>query len=437
MHIKLLTVLLMTATGAAHAANLGDIYKLARQHDPIYASAYASYKAGLEKLPQTQALLCPTIGLNANVQHVESDSSLTTGGSKSYNPYGFGLSLQQPLYRKQNLATYEQGKLQVMLAESQLKVAEQDLILRVAKAYFDVLQAQDNVGTSEAKKNAIAEQLAQAKFSFDVGAATITDTHEAQARFDLAAAQEIAARNDLEVKRQALEKLIGASAPKLAVLSGDVKSPDPQPNDIETWVRQSQENGLAVVAGRTAEEIARQEVVKQRAGGLPTLDLVASYNDSRNGVSGSVTKIDSQSAVLGVQLAWAFYQGGAVEARVREAQANHEKARFDLDNATAQAALDARNAFLGVVSGNARSKALAQAVVSTESQLQSTKLGLEVGVRTRVDVLNAQQQLYAAQRDLAAARYEAIKSGLSLKAATAALTEADLAAWDAFLRESK
>lgn len=437
MHMKLLSVMLMTCAWSAQAANLTEIYKLARQHDPVYAAAYASYKAGLEKMPQGQALLRPTLGMSANLRHNESDSSIASIGNKSYNSHGWGLSLQQPLYRKQNIETYEQSKLQAVLAELQLKVAEQDLIIRVAKAYFDVLQAQDNVATTEAQKQAIAEQLAQAKMSFQVGAATITDTHEAQARFDLAVAQEIAARNDLDVKRQFLEKLIGAGAPKLAALSGDAKLPDPAPNAVDKWVAQSQESGLGVAMAKASEEIARREVVKQRAGGLPTVDLVASYADNRNGVTGSIEGVDSKSALLGLEMAWTFYQGGAVESRTREAQANQEKARFDLDNASQLAALDARNAFLGVSSGKARAQALAQAVVSSESQLQSTKLGQEVGVRTRVDVLNAQQQLYAALRDLAAARYETIKSGLALKAAAASLSEADLTALDGVLKEPR
>jgi outer membrane protein len=435
MHMKLAIAILTTLALPASAATLSEIYTLARQHDPVYASAYAGYKAGLEKLPQSQSLLRPVVSLSGNLRHVESDTSIST--SKSYNPYGFGLNLQQPLYRKQNLETYEQGKLQALLAELQLKASEQDLILRVAKAYFDVLLAQDNVATAEAQKKAIAEQLAQAKFSFEVGAATITDTHEAQARHDLATAQEIAARNDLDVKRQTLEKLIGARLPALAILAKGATPPSPQPDDIEKWVKQSQDTGLAVAISRAAEEIARREVSKQRAGNLPTLDLVASYSDSRDNVSGNITKIDSKSTLVGFELAMPLYQGGLVDSRVREAQANHEKARFDLDNATLTAALDARNAYLGVVSGNARGKALEQAVVSSESQLQSTKLGLEVGVRTRVDVLNAQQQLFAAKRDLAAARYETIISGLALKAAAATLGVADINALDTVLNEPK
>lgn len=432
MRAILISMLLALGSYSASAANLTELYKLARQHDPVFASAYADYKAGLEQLPQSRALLWPTAGLSGNLRHNETDSSVS--GNNSYDSHGFGLSMQLPLYRKQNLETYEQGKLQVLLAESQLKVAEQDLILRVASAYFDVLQAQDNLATSEAQKKAIAEQLAQAKFSFDVGAATITDTHEAQARFDLARAQEITAKNDLDVKSQALEKLIMGPLPPLAQLDPATQVPPPNPDDMTRWVDLAKESSLAVSASRTAAELARREVAKQRAGNLPTVDMVASYTDSRNGSLGSASGVDSKNALLGLELAWTFYQGGAVESRIREALAKQDKARFDLENALLQAALDARTAYLGVMSGNARIQALSQAVVSTESQLKSTKLGQEVGVRTRVDVLNAQQQLFSAQRDLAAARYETIKSGLALKATAAALAESDLAALDTLLK---
>jgi len=432
MPTKLFLALSLCLATATQAANLSDIYALARQHDPVYASAYANYKAGLEKLPQSQALLRPSVGVGASLRHIESDTSITS--ATSYNPVGASLNVQQPLYRRQNLETYEQGKQLAQLAELQRRAAEQDLILRVARSYFDVLLAEDNLATAEAQKKAIAEQLAQAKFSFQVGAATITDTHEAQARHDLATAQEIAARNDLDVKRQALEKLIGVPVPTLAGLTQGAQPALPEPREVDKWVKLSQEGGLNVAISRAAEEIARREVSKQRAGGQPTLDLVASYSDNRNASTSGTTKVDSRSTLFGIELGWALYQGGAIESRVREALALQEKARFDLDNARLAAALDARNAYLGVMSGDARARALAQAVVSSESQLQSTKLGLEVGVRTRVDVLNAQQQLYAAQRDLASARYDTILGGLALKAATATLSEADIRALDALLK---
>lgn len=432
MRKTLLTLALATLAFSAEAANLSDIYNQARRNDAIYASAQSAYKAGLEKLPQGRALLLPSVNLSANANHVNSDSS--TSGSSSYSSHGATLALTQPLYRKQNLETLGQARLQVQVVEAQLKLAEQDLMLRTAQAYFDVLQAQDNLATAEAQKTAIAEQLALAKKSFEVGAATIVDTREAQARYDATVAQEIASRNDLDVKRRTLEKLIMAVAPALAPLAGNVSMSLPQPNDMEDWVRQARENSLGVAVNQSLAEIARREVERQRSGYLPTLDLTASVSDNHNG---SLNGVDSTSAQIGVQLGWNLYQGGATGSLVREAVANKEKAGFDLDNATRQAELDARQSFLGVVSGAAQVSALEQAVVSSEAQLASTKLGQEVGVRTAVDVLNAQQSLFSAQRDLAAARYAALMSGLRLKAVSGALAEADLQTVDGLLKENQ
>jgi outer membrane protein len=320
-----------------------------------------------------------------------------------------------------------------------LKLAEQSLVLRVATAYFDVLMAQDTLATAQSQKQAFAEQLAQARKSFEVGAATITDAHEAQARYDLTFAQEIAAQNDLEVKRRGLEKIIDREAPKLAELAelGEAaKMPLPEPTNMDVWVKQAEEGGLSVALNQTGLEIARREVERQRGGHLPTLDLSASYSDNRNtvvsGVSGGV---NTKSAVLGLELGWLLYQGGAVDSRVREAVANQEKTRYALDEARRQSRLDARQGFLGVLSGDAQARALEQALVSSEAQLKSTKLGLEVGVRTRVDVLNAQQQVFSTRRDLSAAKYKTLLSGLQLKAAAGSLGLDDLTALDALLKE--
>lgn len=434
MRLTLLATALACVTQVAWGANLSSIYQLARDNDAAFASAQAAYQAGLEKLPQGRALLWPTVNLTANLGHTNTESNIP-GFSNSYDPYGFSLSLTQPLYRKQNLESYEQAKLQVLQAEQQLKVAEQDLQLRVAKAYFDVLQAQDVLATARAQKQAYAEQLAQAKKSFEVGAATITDTHEAQARYDLTTAQEIAGQNDLEVKKRALEKIVNQDAPALALLSEQAKVLLPEPNNMEAWVKQAESGNLAVALGHTAQEAARREVDKQKGGHYPTLDLAASYSDNRSQASGVFTGINSNVGSIGLQFALPIYQGGATDSRVREASANLEKARHDLDNARRQAALDARQAYLGVVSGNAQVKALEQALVSSDTQLRSTKLGLEVGVRTRVDVLNAQQQVFSTRKDLAAARYQSLIAGLSLKAAAGALTESDLKALDVLLVE--
>lgn len=432
MRPTLLAVLLFSST--AWGANLSAIHDLARAHDAGYAAAREAHRAGQEKLPQGRALLRPTASLTATASHTDSDSSIA-GYSQNYDPYGYSLSLTQPLYRKQNLESYEQAKLQVVQAEQALRAAEQDLRLRTAKAYFDVLQAIDVVNTAQAQKQAYAEQLAQAQKSFEVGVTTITDSHEAQARFDLTTAQEIAAQNDLEVKKNALEKIIGREAPKLASLDESAKVTLPEPHDMAAWVQQAQADNLTVQSGQTTLELARREVDKQKGGHLPTLDLTASYADNRGQVLGTTGGVTSRTGTIGLQLALPLYQGGSTDSKVREASANLEKARFDLDNARRQAVLDARQAYLGVVSGHAQVQALKQALVSSEAQLKSTKLGLEVGVRTRVDVLNAQQQISTTRKDLAVARYQTLVAGLTLKAAAGRLADDDLKALDRLLQE--
>ena len=432
MRFRLLVVAIGLTVQAAWGANLGDIYRLARDNDPQYASAREANKAGHEKEPQAHAGLMPSLLLSAFLRQNNVDSNKF--GSTDFMSPGLSLALTHPLYRKQNREAYSQGQLQTQQADEQLQAAEQDLLLRSAKAYFDVLQAQDVLSFARAQKAAFAEQLAQAKKSFEVGTATITDTHEAQARYDLTGAQEIAAINDIDVKRSALERLIGRQAPELAGLQDKVVIPLLTPNNMQDWVKRAEAEGVPVQLAQTGLEIARHEVERQRGGHLPTLDLAANYSAINNqGVSG-LSGVNTRTGVIGLEFNWPLYQGGLVDSRVREAVANREKARFDLDNARRQAVLDARQGFLGVVSGDAQVKALEQALVSTELQIRSTKLGLEVGVRTRVDVLNAEQLIYSTQRDLSAARYQTLLAALQLKAAVGALGETDLKAIDGLLK---
>jgi outer membrane protein len=432
--MKRLTLALLISAAfvpGAQAANLMDIYRDALVNDAALASARAAYLAGQEKLPQGRALLLPSINLSANTTWNEVDiqyrgASSFPGGQHNYNTNGATLSLSQPIYRRQNWAAYEQGKLQSAVAEIQYAAAQQGLILSVAQAYFDVLLAQDNVALAGAQKKAIQEQLDQAKTSFEVGTATITDTHEAQARFDLANASEIAALNELEIRQRALEKIIGKLPGPLATLATELSLQPPEPNDMNKWVEAAEQNNLLVQTKRASAEIANQEVERNRGGHHPTLDLVASYSDT--GATGSTFGVgnDTRASVIGLQLNLPLYQGGGTSSRVREAVANQEKARQDLTLEVRQSALSTREAYLGVTSGAAQVRALEQALVSSQSSLDSTRLGLEVGVRTNVDVLNAQQQLFSAKRDLYKARYAYLVSRLKLKSAAGTLAEEDL-----------
>jgi outer membrane protein len=413
------------------AADLLEVYQEAKQNDSTFASAQSSWEAGQEKLPQGRALLLPNVGLSANTTYNDNnikfrDANSTTMDRK-YNTNGYTITATQPIYRKQNFAQYQQSKYQVEQANAQYSLAQQDLILRVTQVYFDVLLAQDTIAFAESQKAAIGEQLAQAKRNFEVGTATITDTHEAQARYDLVVAQEITAQNDLDIKRYALLQIIGKMPELLKTLPINLSLSAPEPNDMNYWVEQAQRESQQVKIQQAAYDIATEEVSRNRGGHYPTVDLVGTYGDNSagNNLTSGIGN-DTKSKTLGLQLNVPLFSGGAVSSRVREAIALQEKALHDLETARRNATLQARQAFLGVSAGMAQTKALEQALVSSESSLNSSKLGQEVGVRTAVDVLNAQQQLFSAKRDLAQSRYNYLLSRLRLKAAAGSLTEEDL-----------
>ncbi len=432
MPLKSLPLVLAVALAyPAHAANLSDVYRDAQAYDAQYAAARAARAAGREKAEQGRAGLLPQIDLSGNVSRNHVDSSLP-GGDVDFTGNGASINAVQPLFRKQNWVAFEQAKNQTRIAEMQFELAEQDLILRVAQAYFDVLQSQDNIAFIEAQKAAIAEQLAAAKRNFEVGTATITDTHEAQARYDLAVAQEIAERNTLNIRLRALEKLIGKPAGALDALIEPARL-KAEAGGIDEWAERAAKGNLQAEIQRIGKAIADQEVERNRAGHYPTLDAVAGYSVNNNQNLGTL-QADMRTASIGLQLNLPIYQGGLTSSRVREAVANQEKARQDLEAAARDAGLSARQAYLNVESGVARVRALEQALVSSRAQLDSTKLGLSVGVRTNLDVLNAEQQVLSARRDLAGARYAWLLAGLALKAAVGTLAPLDLDEVDQYLK---
>lgn len=422
-----LIVLLVLAGGAGivQAADLQEIYREALVQDPAYAAARSAWQAGQEKVVQGRALLLPNAAVTGTLNY--NDRDINGAPNQSFSSRNLGISITQPLFRMQNLAQYQQSRTQLTQSEVQFAIASQDLILRVAQAYFDVLLAQVNVEVLQAQKKAIGQQLEQAKRNFEVGTATIVDTYEAQARSDLVTSQEIGAQNDLEVKRRALEQIINRIAPELTFPPRGAEVPPPQPNRMDAWVEQAYSTSLPIRLADAALTFAQQEVARNRAGHYPTLDAVASYSRNINS-TGFVAQpgLDLNVGTVGIQLGIPIYQGGAVESRVREAIANQEKARQDLETARRSTAQQTRQAFLGLDNGIAQSKALETAVQSTQSQVDATKLGQEVGVRTEVDVLNAQQLLFSARRDLAQARFNTIINLLRLKAAIGELTENDI-----------
>ncbi len=419
---------LATATlcaGPAQGADLMQIYRQALVNDSVYASARAAQVAGQEREVQGRATLLPAVGLGGSYTRNNSD---TGAGTLDYSSNGYRLSLTQPLFNLGSWETYQQGKLATALADTQFAQAQQDLIVRVAQAYFDLLAAQDTLIFLQQQQQFISEQLASAKRNFEVGTATITDTNEAQARFDLGIAQEIAARNDLEVKRAALQQIVGEAPAKLAPLRPGVKLTAPEPAQIDLWVASAENQNYEVLRQQLTLEIARREIKRSRAGHAPTVDLVASRSHSNSGIGNSAlgTGGTSDTNAIGIQWSIPLFSGFAVTSKVREAIALEDKARSDLLFTQRTSAQAARQSFLGVNNGLAQVRALEAAEVSSRSALESNQLGYQVGVRINIDVLNAEQQLYSTRRDLSKARYDTLMNGLRLKAAAGALREDDL-----------
>ena len=424
------------ASALAQGVRLGAILDMARESDAPYAAARAQAAAGREKLPQALAGLRPSVNLTHSIRHNRDGSTAYDGSGGGYAAGSSALVLSQPLFRVANKLSADQAELQVRLTEQQLLFAEQDLLLRVARAYFDVLQGDDELGVARAQKDALAQQLAQAKRGFEVGVTPITDLNEAQARHDLAVAQEIAVRNELASRRRVLERSIARPLPALARLNDAASVAVLDERQQDALVDAASKNGLLVQIGRSALQVADMEIRKRDAGHMPTLDFVASWGVNR-GVSFTPSNggNDTRQASIGLEIGFPVYQGGAVSSRVREAIAEHQRVEQDLLQAERQALLDAQQAQLGVQSGVALTSALRQAVTSSESQVRSSQRGVQVGVRTRLDVLNAEQQLYAARKDLAVARYRTLVATLQLKAVAGMLTEADLRALDALLED--
>lgn len=411
------------------AADLLQVYREALVNDAQYAAARATAEAGREKTPQGLAGLLPTVAATANTVWNENSYKPSSGASfdRNYNSNGYNLNLTQPLFRWQNFVQYGQAKLQVVQAEANFAQAAQDLILRVAQAYLDVLYAQENLKAVRANKQAIAQQLEQAKKNFEVGTATITDAHEAQSRFDLASAQEIAAESDLEIKRHTLRVIVGKDSGELNSLKADATLNPPQPASMDKWVDAAEKNSFVVQAQEAGLEVAEKEVERNRAGHYPTLDAVANYGRSNSILSPTIAgTMESTPRNVGLQVNIPIFQGGMVNSKTREAVANRDAARANLDSAKRTAALNARQSFLGVVNGLAQVRALEAGLLSSKSALESNKLGYEVGIRINIDVLNAENQVYTTRRDLAKARFDTLLAQLKLKAAVGTLSVDDL-----------
>ena len=412
------------------AQSLVDIYQQALSHDPTLASALSANQAAQELIEQGKALYRPTVNFNAEANEIGSDIRYLNNippGRSNFQTYKYGVDARQPIYRKQNLVQMDQAATQVSQADKQLYLSQQSLILRTTQVYFEVLIAQDKIDLIIAQKAAILSQLDQAKATFEVGTATITDVNEAQARYDLILAQENAAVNEYEIAKRSVQVITGDIPQTLAPVKADIKT-NAIMQSMDKWLEVAAQNNLNIQIQQDTLKYSEQEIERAKAGHLPTLDAVASYSD--NYASGSVSVFGAgnelKTGSIGLQLQIPLYQGGATTSRVRQAVLNKQKALNDVEFARRQAELETQRAYLNLNTSIAQVKAYEQALISSQSQVDSTKLGYEVGVRTSVDVLNAQQQFFSAKRDLLQSRYNYLVNIIRLKAASGIVAEVDL-----------
>lgn len=425
--LLLSTLFALAAAGGARAQSVYEMYDIARRYDAVYLAAQAQAEAAEYKAAQAEGLALPSLGYTGRAVSTQVDLPHNRSGDN--NAWQNSLNGRYPLFNRANDATIAQARQVLAASKAELETAEQDLIIRVTQAYFDVLAAKDTVQLTRVQKTAILEQLASAKRNFEVGTATITDTREAQAKADLATAQEIAADIDLRNKRIALGTLVGRRDIEPWPLAVPVQLPTILPRNVEEWVNGADAAHPQVLRARAALEAARLEIDKSRAGQLPTVDAVASLaanyaSGNSNAIVPGTTRIGS----IGVELNWPLYTGGIVQNKIKESIALEDRSRNDYDNVRRTVAQNTRVAFFSVQSGEALVKALEAAEASSKLSLEATQLGYKVGVRVNIDVLNAQTQLFQTQRDLFKSRYDVLVGSLRLRQAAGQLAPADLSA---------
>ena len=431
--LRLLPAFALACAAPLHAQTLQELFESARANDATYQSAKAQYDANLAKADQARALLLPSANLTTGVSRNFYDNT-TPSIERSYNALTASVGASHPLYRPANVAAYEQGMKLVDIAQAQLLSSEQELVVRVGQAYFDVLAAQDTLAFVRAQKTAVAEQLASAKRNFEVGTATITDTREAQARHDLVLAQEIAAENDLRVKKLALDTVVSRVNAQPVALALPITLPT-LAGDADLWAQQGELQHPAMQQARLALDVAKLETDKARAGHKPTVDLTASYGITRNPQGNPTIAYGTRSnlATVGVTMNVPLFAGFSVQNRIRETLSLEEKAAADLEAARRAVAQNTRAAWYGVASGQGQVRALEEAEKSSQIALDANKLGYQVGVRINIDVLNSQSQLFQTKRDLAQARYNVLMGGLRLRQANGSLRAEDLQPINALL----
>ena len=421
------------------AADLVDVYALAEASDPIYKESVAAYNATLEVKPQARSQLLPLISLNADTtrhaQDISSGGEFGISGEVDFNSHGYSLDLSQPVFHYDRYLLLKQSDSQILQAQAEMDAAQQDLVVRVAERYFNVLAAMDNLAFTRAEKTALGQQLEQTKQRFDAGISAITDVQEAQAGYDRSVASEILAENLVDNSREGLREVTGEYLTDLAPLGATIDLATPRPEIIDDWTATSLEQNLRVVAAKNALDTAQQTIKIEQSGHLPTLDIVATKNFGTSG--GRFGSTELHDTAIGLELNVPIYEGGLVNSRTKQARYNYEEALERLEQQRRAAQRLTREAFLGVISSISQVNALQQSVVSSETALEATQAGFEAGTRTAVDVVDAQRVVLQSKRAYALARYEYLLNTLRLKQSAGTLSPDDLSQINAWLGDNQ
>lgn len=455
---------LIAVPASADAASLLEIYQQALQSDPQIHEAEARRLAALEARPQARSAYLPQISLTGDYSMTESSGPaffqpdppagprVLANGTSEFDTTDWGLVLQQTIFRWDKVVNLKRADKQVARAEAVREAAQQDLIVRVAQRYFNVLAAEDRLTSIHADRTAIARRLEQAKQRFEVGLIAITDVQESQAAYDQSVADEIGAKRQLATAREFLREITGEYVSELSAPKADFPLRRPEKSERE-WVDMSLSQNLNLVASRIDEKLARDEISFRRNGYYPSLELTARVNDRERDTSQKYDFVDpvtgqpdsvSFSDTLpedfeGIFLSFnlPLFAGGGTSSRVREAVYLHRASREQLQRITRETERQSRDAYLGVLAEESRVKALEQAVASSRTALEATQAGFDVGTRTIVDVLNSQFSLYAAITNYYQSRYDYILNALKLKQAAGILQVQDLEEIDQFLTDRK
>jgi outer membrane protein len=434
---KLLMIAAMFITAPAFAVDLVGVHDLAVKSDPqLQAAAYRRQATG-ENERQAWSNLLPTISGSAALTKGDNETSIagTTVSESDVDNEAYGLDLRQSLYAQSNYEQLDIARGQVSQAEAIYNLAYQDFLVRVAGGYFGVLTAQDGVIFAEAEEKALQRQFEQAEQRFEVGLTAVTDVYESRAQYDNARARAIVSRNNLADAKQVLYELTGEYFEEYEPLQDILPLVKPLPENAQEWVDMAMLYNPAVVAAHNNVEIADSSVRLQRSGHYPTLDLTGSISSFTN--NEFIIRDDFQNPLfttdltnddkrIGIQLSIPIYQGGVVSSRTRQARYTLNAVNEDLDRQQRSVVRQTNNAYRAVIAGIEQVGAFGQAMISAEAALEATQAGFEVGTRTIVDVLIAQQRYFSAQRDNSLARHTYIVDHLRLKAAAGMLEEGDL-----------